>query len=159
MDKKVKMSAPWYIYFEQIKSIFEQDPEIDKIIFDNEKYIIRLYINNKEKAEAIEKILPDQKVFGNIIVNIEIIPNNISKEDNKFELIEKAFEGNPIISEFIHEELFDKPIYYVVFKKEVVQYYSDDLSDAHGVTSTLYQDIAKEIIGENEGIYFCTDIE
>ena len=47
---------------------------------------------------------------------------------------------------------------YVLFKKEVVQYDSDDISDFHGVCSTLYQDLAKEIIGEDEGIYFCTDV-
>ena len=49
------------------------------------------------------------------------------------------------------------PITYVIFKKEVVQYYNDSLSDAHGMCSTLYQDIAKRILDADEGIFFCTN--
>ena len=35
---------------------------------------------------------------------------------------------------------------------------NDDLSDAHGICSTLYQDLAKEVFGESEGIFFCTEV-
>ena len=48
---------------------------------------------------------------------------------------------------------------YVVFKKEVVQYFNDSLGDIHGVCSTLMQDIAKDIFEDTEGVYFCTDTE
>lgn len=46
-----------------------------------------------------------------------------------------------------------------MFKNKVVQYFNDDLSDANGVCSTLYQEIAKRIFGENPMIYFCTSIK
>lgn len=41
---------------------------------------------------------------------------------------------------------------------KVVQYFNDDLGDAHGVCSTLYQEIAKDVFGEHEGIFFCTNL-
>ena len=46
---------------------------------------------------------------------------------------------------------------YVVFVKEVVQYFNDDLGDANGVCSTLYQDIAKRLFTSTEGVFFCTN--
>jgi hypothetical protein len=49
------------------------------------------------------------------------------------------------------------PITYVIFKKEVVQYYDDNLGDAHGNRTTLYEQIANQIFEDREGIYFCTD--
>ena len=48
-------------------------------------------------------------------------------------------------------------ITYIIFEKEVVQYFADDLGDLHGINSTLYQDLAKEIFGESSNIHFCTD--
>ena len=46
---------------------------------------------------------------------------------------------------------------YVVFENKVVQFFNDDLSDIHGNKSTLYQEIAKDIFGDCDNIYFCTD--
>ena len=51
------------------------------------------------------------------------------------------------------------PITYVVFVNEVVQYFNDDLGDVYGQCSTLYQEIAKDVFGETEGVFFCTDVE
>ena len=48
---------------------------------------------------------------------------------------------------------------YVIFANKVVQYFNDSLSDAHGVCSTLYQDIARDVFGDDCGVYFCTDLE
>ena len=50
---------------------------------------------------------------------------------------------------------------YVVFKNCVVQFFADNLNDCHGIISTLYQDIAEEILtGDGaQGVYFNTDVE
>ena len=55
------------------------------------------------------------------------------------------------------EGVFVNPIHYCVFKKEVAQYWGDNLGDPHGNVSTLYQEIAKDIFGESGGVIFCTD--
>ena len=54
--------------------------------------------------------------------------------------------------------IFSNPITYVVFVNEVVQYYNDNLSDIHGLRSTLYQEIAKDIFETRLGVYYCTDL-
>jgi hypothetical protein len=45
---------------------------------------------------------------------------------------------------------------YVAFKKEVVQFYADNLRDPNGFKSTLYQDIAEDVFGEKNNVCYCT---
>lgn len=155
--EKLKLSAPWMIFYRQINALFEKDPAV-KVLFDEENYLIKIYVDGPSKAEAIDQIIPHEKVFGNVTLKIEVIPSNL-EDVSRVNLVARAFEGNPILKKIARAELFDHPINWVVFKKEVVQFYVDDLSDLHGVCSTLYQDLAKEIIGEDQGVFFCTDVE
>lgn len=155
MNNKMKMSPPWVIYFRKIEALFGKDPAI-KVKFDEENRIIKIYVDNTEKAEAIEKLLPSQKTFGNILVRTQVIPANNLK-GSRFSLLQEAFKGNPIVSFFETVPMQTNNINFMVFKKEVVQYFIDDLGDYHGLCSTLYQDIAKEVFGGEGGIYFCTD--
>jgi hypothetical protein len=50
---------------------------------------------------------------------------------------------------------------YVVFKNCVVQFAADNLNDCHGIISTLYQDIADELLTgpATEGVFYNTDVE
>ena len=49
------------------------------------------------------------------------------------------------------------PLHYVVFKNRVVQYWSDNLGDINGNTSTLYENIARDVFGETDNVCFNTD--
>lgn len=90
-------------------------------------------------------------------MRITVIPanDNISKTD----LFKAAFAGNPAVSYIESVDAYGQNFNYVVFEKEVVQYFNDNMGDLHGVESTLYQDIAKEVFEDYSGIFFCTDIE
>lgn len=157
---KLKLSAPWYTYFREIEALFEQDPEIT-IRYTKNPLTIKLYVDNEEKADAIMQLLPTEKIFGETIVNIKVIPSN-KISATKASLFKTAFEGNPIFSEMIDiEGVYINPIHYCVFKKEVVQYWNDNLADPHGNVSTLYQNIAEDIFQDIDkgGVIFCTDNE
>ena len=75
------------------------------------------------------------------------------------EIIEYAFCGNPHFVECID---VDFPLWsgfiYVMFKNEVIQYYTDDLGDLNGMSSTLAQDIAWKIFEPVDGVYYCTEL-
>ena len=157
MNKKIKMSPPWVVYYRKIEALFCKDSEI-KMRFDEDTDTIKIYVNNPEKAEAIEKLLPEQKIFGNVIVKIQVIPAN-KLNNSRFSLFQKAFDGNPIVSFFETVRMQTNNMNFMVFKPEVVQYFNDDIGDIHGLCSTLYQDIAKDIFGNEKGIYFCTDVK
>jgi hypothetical protein len=156
-NERVGLASPWIIFYRQIETLFKKDPAV-KVIFDQVDNVVKIYVEGSTKAEAIEQLLPSEKEFGNVTVKVQVIPANLDST-NKISLFEKAFDGNPILTNIISGELFGKPISYVLFKKEVVQFYNDDLGDAHGVCSTLYQDLIKEVIGQDEGIFYCTEVE
>lgn len=154
-DKKMKLSPPWIEYYRKLEAMFGQDPDI-KVEFDEDEMHIKLYVESHEKATALDELLPVQKDFGNVSVFIEVIPAN--DEPKRIDYIKRAFEGNPAFSYATTiEGIMSNPISYVVFKPEVIQFWNDNMGDPHGITSTLMADIAKEIIGEDEGVIFSTD--
>lgn len=159
---RLRKSSPWIIFYRELQELFRYDDEV-KVIYDDNPdealYEVRLYVETTVKADALEKLLPTEKVFGNVTLTIKVIPANTLEHTN-VPLYEAAFEGNEALSyiKTVGGGILSNDITYVVFKNQVVQYFSDDLSDPHGLTSTLYQDIAERVFEQKEGIFFCTDI-
>ena len=159
----LKLSAPWFIRVRELEEMFKYDSEV-RVVFDEETHIVSLYVDNVDKAAALTELLPALYTFGSYNLQTAVVPaNDISHLDaaneHKEYLYEIAFEGNPVFSYAKEVWLGTNTLTYVVFRKAVVQYFTDDLSDANGICSTLYQEIAKNLFGEAEGVSFCTDVE
>ena len=153
--EKLKLSAPWEIFFSEIEELFCRDPEVDLKI-DHDAKTIQLFVANSSKADALAKILPEKKAFGDIDVKIEVVPAN--DDDDPISLFERAFWGNPAFEYAIHEgEGGGFEATYVVFENRVVQFYCDNLADLYRNRSTLYEDIARDVF-DCESVYFCTDM-
>lgn len=159
--EKLKMQSPWITHYEKIRELFKNDPSI-KVTWDDNTATVNMYIDNPKKAEALAKYMPAKKVFGNVTMNINIIPSNGKCDsyywtDNPMEII---FDNNPIFH-FIKSfsEIFVNPITYVVFAKEVIQFYNDNLGDLYGNTSCLAADLARDVFENDDGFFYCTDIE
>lgn len=159
-DKKMKMSPPWIVYLEKFKKLFEQDPELH-IMFDDDNMELIVRVDNQTKYEALRELLPYKVDFGNVIMNLTLIPaNEMVGTKNAARLMNEAFKGNPVVDNIIEiPNVFTNTLTYVMFKKEVVQYWSDNLGDPHGNESTLYQEIAKDIITGVDGVSYCTSTE
>ena len=68
-----------------------------------------------------------------------------------------AFDGNEIIDDVVQDTGLTRDMNYVVFRKEVAQYYNDNIQSVDGFSSTLYEDIAREIFKDAPaGTFFCT---
>lgn len=157
-----KLSPPWVIYANKISVLFGRDPEINIVSTLNaDAPEVRLYVNNAKKAEAIKSLLPTSVNFGNVILNIYVIPANDSGDDIA-DTIAVAFSGNPIFKKIVRNtELSEFQGTYVVWAKEVVQFYNDSLASCYGLYSGLPEEIAAQILqcGEEGLVYFCTDKE
>jgi len=154
--EKVTMSAPWTIYSQQIAALFEKDSAVN-VVFDGETKDLKLYVKGQAKAEALEKLLPAEKDFGGVKLKITVIPAN--EEMTPIELIRNAFSGNPALEEIITgDNPMTSDFNYVIFRREVVQYWADNLGDANGVVTTLYQDLAREVLGDFPGVYYNTSV-
>ena len=152
----VKMVSPWVEYYRKIEALFKEDKGV-QVIYDDDNNIVKVYVADSQKADALSQVMPTEKTWGTITLKIEVVPANGFRA-SRAELFNAIFAGNPAVS-FIHtiEGVFTNKLTYVVFKKEVVQYFNDDLGDIYGQCSTLYQDLAKDVFGEQDGVFFCTD--
>ena len=154
--KKVNVSAPWWTYYRKLDALFGKDQEIHTTFMEDEKRII-FRVENHDKAEALTKLLPGTVTFGNITVTIHILVPD-GETDTRAELIKKALKGNPVLSyDQAVEGVMTNPLHYFVMRNEVAQYWNDNLHDINGMESYLYEDLAREIIGEDDGVMFCTN--
>ena len=166
-DVKLKMSPPWITYINKLQALFDGDPLIAFNIGEDENGpSVILSTTNGDKARALELLLPEEVVFGNVALSVVIDCPTVSNRvfvSNK-ELFEVLFKGNPAFAYAVapaEEGYFFVDFTYIVFKNCVVQFFNDNLNDAHGLLSTLYQDIAEEIFRDAglRGVYYCTDVE
>lgn len=163
---RLKLAPPWITYINMLQALFDGDPQIAFNI-NNQERSITIACNNGLKNAALLLLLPVERTWGNITWTINIdgpIANKIFT--SPVELFNTVFEKNPAFSQCVapaEEGYFYIDFCYVIFKNCVVQFFNDNLNDAHGVISTLYQDIAAIIFEDASynlnSVHYCTDIE
>lgn len=156
-EANLNLSAPWEIFYKKMDAMFGADPEIT-ISINRETNVIILYVDNTDKAEALTQLLPENKEFGNIVVEIRVVPAN-NKDKSLADLYETAFKDNPafIFASDGDGSSIGEGTTFVVFAKEVVQYFNDSLDDINRIESTLYQEIAKDIFDDDPEVKYCTE--
>lgn len=154
MKNGVWLSAPWYTYYHELEALFGQDPEIS-MDFNEDKgdYTVTMHVRNEEKEYALMQLLPTVKSFGSIAVRIRVIPSNVEYESD-YDLLLKALKDNPVFAKGIKEEMTDYN--YILFKKEVVEFFNDELGDPYGFRFTLFQDIANDVFANAHNVFFST---
>ena len=160
-SKKTKLSPPWYTVYNKIKAMFEADPDItvQPMSGGDTEYTIYLDTPDSVKAVALEKILKTEYNFGNITVKVVIrVTNGPCKQvpngtvyDNYLD----ALATTPAVVDIRHVvDMFGTKWVVIDFKKEVVQFYNDDLTDFYGNWNGLYTDIATDIFKYNPSVKF-----
>lgn len=158
---KLKLASPWTTCFRQFKAFFQKDPEI-RVVFDEDEPAINLYVENQDKADALAYLIPSARQFGNITLRINIIPANqqgVNSDSytNTVDAVMGALKGNKAMTGFQPVESAGFKAMYVLFAREVVSYFNDNLGDLNGLTSTLYQNLAEEVFPNHSGVFFCTE--
>lgn len=154
--ERLNLADPWIIYWRQLKELFWGDEEID-IFYNDEEKRITIRVDNTDKYNALNLLLPGEKEFGNVKIGIVVIPSNLGQK-SRADYIKDLFKNNPEISRIqTIENVFGNPVTYVAFRPDIVQYPADNLHDINGNKTTLREDLARELLGEEEGIAFCTD--
>ena len=165
-EPRLKILPPWTIVIRKLEALFDGDPQIAfNTDFSGEHPCVVLACNNGDKVAALQRILPSEVNFGNVILEVMVdgVPSNRAFT-SKVELFKVAFNGNPAFADAVcpAEEGYQWiGTTYVIFKNCVVQFAADNLNDCHGIISTLYQNIAEELLtGEaTNGVFYNTDVE
>ena len=151
----MKLVSPWVNFYREIEALFAKDNEV-KVMMDDDVPEVKIFVENVRKADAIAYLLPEEKDFGNVKLKITVVPANDGIQ-SKFDAIQEAFVGNPALSYVWQARTPFGEFDYVVFDADVVQYFNDDMRDVNGNKTTLYQDIARDVIGEEANLCFCTE--
>jgi len=165
-DVRLKILAPWVIVERKFEALFDGDSQIAcNVDYSGSAPAIVLACNNGDKVTALQQILPEEITFGGVTLKVTVdgTPSNRAFT-NKKELFETAFSGNPAFAYAVSpvDEGYNWfSMVYVVFNNTVVQFFADNLNDCHGIISTLYQDIATELLTGPavQGVFFNTNIE
>ena len=152
--ENIKLSAPWMTFVSEVKALFKEDSDVN-VKHDENENILKVYVADHRKAEALAKLLPAEKIFGNVTLKIEVIPPNAEK--TAVDLFQEAFFGNPAVQYVYSYETPLGKFSYIVFKNKVVQFFNDQMDDINGNKSTLFQDIAKDVFGTEQGVFYCTE--
>lgn len=155
----IKKSAPWVTYYREVNELFKKDKDVF-VVFDEENVELKIYVKDQIKASAIQYLMPTEKEFGNVVLKIDVIPAN-GKElrevstSNIVTIACDAFRDNDAVYMVTDvRAVFD--LVYVIFRKEVVQFFDDNIGDINGNYSTLYEVIARNVF-KDIGIKYCTD--
>ena len=178
MNVNFDLAAPWIRHYRKVQKLFERDRSIS-VLFDTDDVAIKLYVDDEDKAAALDEIIKSKIIFGNVTLTVDVILPNDSVRAKKVRArvpytnhYRATCEPVIITNEDIYlralsgNRAFDGMEYaygpggtvfrYVVFRPEVVQYFCDDISSYNGCTSTLYESIAKDVFEEETGVFFCT---
>lgn len=155
----IKKSAPCVTYYREVNELFKKDKDVF-VVFDEENVELKIYVKDQIKASAIQYLMPTEKEFGNVVLKIDVIPAN-GKElrevstSNIVTIACDAFRDNDAVYMVTDvRAVFD--LVYVIFRKEVVQFFDDNIGDINGNCSTLYEVIARDVF-KDIGIKYCTD--
>lgn len=157
-NPNTKLAPPWDIYMAKLQHLFLKDPQIS-ITRPDSPFNIHVTCSldtPPKKVMALKAILPETINIGGQNITITVAYEDTKLTDMTVsEAMKNAFAGNNAVVDV--RTVDDGPIHsvHVVFKKEVVQYYSDNIADLHGNTSTLYEDLARDVLMP-PGVFYCT---
>ena len=115
-------------------------------------------IKSVKKIAALEKVIKNVFNLGNVTLTVNFVHEREDEDVTAQDFID-AFEGN---SNFVTVEETSKGLFqnlvYVIFAKEILQFFNDDLSDIYGNANLIVADAANDVCNKSKEkeMYFCT---
>jgi hypothetical protein len=160
---EVGMQSPWVVYVKAVKALFAHDQDV--IVGDWEHtpntnvYKLSLFVHGNDKAASIAEVLPERKEFGNVTLEIEVVPDNDGKL-TMLDHIRRAFAGNPALVDVMEYPVVPggPSMAFALFAPEVVQIECDNAASPYGIVTTTYEGVAKDVLNV-EGVMIASELE
>lgn len=154
---QVGMSSPWVHYARQLGMLLTaDDTTVEMVSIDDTKKKVIIRSESLDKVTAFMELLPKIIIFDTVALYIDIIPAN---KPDTVAMFKTIFNNSPIVDKIvtIQPEGTSNPFTYILFKKEVAEYWDDNLGNPHGFMFDLYQNIADNVFDDHhDGIIFST---
>lgn len=166
----LKLISPWMEHYNKLCAFFQSDPSVT-VIMDEDNMDVKVLVQDSHKATTLSFLLDGEKTFGDVTLSVSVIPangvspdtskylKNLSTDENYMQLFIYALTDNDILSDIRKVRgVLGFDAVYIIFKKEVIQYFTDNIGDYNGVKSTLAEYIARDIFVQHPGVFFCTKL-
>ena len=167
MEQNLQLSPPWFQYRASVAALFEDDPDltiVDIVEGDDGVYTFDIVSGNAIKLAALQRLLMNEIPMGNVTLKINFVYDEDGKDYSEA-IANAAFAGNPHLHSVASHinPITQIPDYAaVIFQKEVIQFFNDDISDYYQTKSTLAADIADIIVNRESSdvmnIHFSTHV-
>lgn len=147
MCEKLGLGTPWACYVGRVKALFEGDPDVS-VSYDEEAQVLKIRVEGGDKAEAITSLMPMTMTFGNVKLDIEVVPSN--SDPSEADMYRRAFAGNPAFVDVAEGYGPAHDVAYALFMPDVVQLHEDDLSEFDGLKTLTYAELAKSVLDEGD---------
>ena len=150
----LQLSPPWITFANELKAMFRFDPAVE-VVYDQQAQKINIYVESSVKAEALEQLLVKEAVFGNVTVQICVIPGN-AVSDKYVNVYATAFENNPALidTKYVKSPLGE--FTYIIWNAAPVQFFDDNLADYQGKKTMLMEDVARDVFAQLPNVFHCT---
>ena len=146
MENELKLNRPDINMANEIKAIFEDDPNVSAEVNTIEDgSILTFKVNEYKKAAGIRKMLEEKYEIGNLTLEVKVVDISSMNED----IIHDVFDSNPHFNRFtVIPDPLDPNVEYrlCIFNKEVIQFPNDNAGSLHGYESRLMEDLANEVL-------------
>lgn len=152
--EKVQLSPPWITYYHELKAMFATDADV-RVAFDQQAMHITLFVENADKAEALDKLLEHELNFGNCKLTISVVPGN-KPGDKYVNVYATAFSGNDALVDTNYVSSPFGDFTYVIWNTIPVQFFNDNLEDYQGKRTMLLEDVARDVMILQPGVFHCS---
>ena len=157
-DKKLGLSAPWVTYQGLVATLFKDDADITVSYLDEDEKTFTVSCSNPDKYMLLSKYLKPSATFGNVTVTVKLeytgtdpIKRGIADD------MKKLFAGNPILEDVMEADTPFGDMVYLLFTRNAVGFYNDDLSNPWGNTNFLACDVAKAVLNPMTSVSLTTN--
>ena len=160
-DGELGLQSPWIILHKGLYNLFAQDPDItvapNMIQCEGGVYETHISSSNYEKLSALKKIIRNETKMGNITARV-VFDYDAPTDDIGVEDWKAAFAGNPLFKDIIAVPTpTGGEIDYVLFARDILTYYIDDITDLYGNKHIIVADLVKQVANETSNINICTE--
>lgn len=161
-EKKMPgLSPPWYTLWNKIKYSIGNDTAVTVNQLDTKSspYIVPITVADHDKAVAIASVMILRHQMGNITVDVQVkdgagkivSPETPESAEKLAELLKKALGDNAWFVEVVVMPSFQRGVVFPVFKKAVIQFFNDDLSDLYRNYNNVVGFVFREVLNPGPG--------